>query len=182
MKEHSVNKYNNFIGGWYISEDICDVVLDDFKNRSAEYIVKPSPRNYTGLDLFLLEDSTIHYFLNNLQNCLNSYIETYKYANDCNKFQLTEANVQLFKENNYYEVYHHENNGDKDSVNRHLVFMTYLNTINSGGHTEFFYQNLKIKPEKGLTLIWPCQWTHTHRGTHTSEKKYISTGWFNFVD
>ena len=42
--------------------------------------------------------------------------------------------------------------------------MTYLNTIKVGGETEFLYQKLKIKPKKGLTLIWPTDWTHTHRG------------------
>ena len=31
--------------------------------------------------------------------------------------------------------------------------MTYLNDIKDGGETEFYYQKLKVKPEKGLTLI-----------------------------
>ena len=59
--------------------------------------------------------------------------------------------------------------------------MTYLNDVNKGGETEFYYQKLKIKPEKGLTLIWSADWTFTHKGhTTLDEDKYIITGWFNF--
>jgi hypothetical protein len=42
--------------------------------------------------------------------------------------------------------------------------MTYLNDVTDGGETGFFYQDVKIKPQKGLTLIWPAIWTHTHKG------------------
>jgi len=41
---------------------------------------------------------------------------------------------------------------------------------------------LKVKPEKGLTLIWPADWTFTHRGIPSmSETKYIVTGWYNYI-
>ena len=37
-------------------------------------------------------------------------------------------------------------------------------------------------PRKGLTLIWPADWTHLHRGVVSpSEEKYIITGWFDFL-
>jgi hypothetical protein len=60
--------------------------------------------------------------------------------------------------------------------------MTYLNDINDGGETEFLYQNIKIKPKKGLTLIFPADWTFTHRGIASStEEKFIVTGWYNYL-
>ena len=38
-----------------------------------------------------------------------------------------------------------------------------------------------IEPRKGLTLIWPAEWTHSHRGNIlTSGVKYIITGWLIF--
>ena len=59
--------------------------------------------------------------------------------------------------------------------------MTYLNDVNDGGETEFIHQGMQIHPEKGKTLIWPADWTHTHRGIPSpTETKYIVTGWFNF--
>ena len=60
--------------------------------------------------------------------------------------------------------------------------MTYLNdVIKIGGETEWYYQNYKVKPKRGLTVIWPTDFTHTHRGIPTvEEKKYIFTGWYVF--
>ena len=61
--------------------------------------------------------------------------------------------------------------------------MTYLNDVDDGGETEFYYQKLKVKPRKGLTLIWPADWTHTHRGLSSpTQEKYIITGWLNYID
>ena len=64
---------------------------------------------------------------------------------------------------------------------RHLVFMTYLNTVNDGGETEWFHQQIKIQPRKGLTVMWPVDWTHVHRGVPSkTETKYITTGWYTY--
>ena len=60
--------------------------------------------------------------------------------------------------------------------------MTYLNDVDDGG-TEFKYQNITTPAKKGLTLIWPTHWTHTHRGQVSNTKiKYITTGWFDFYE
>ena len=60
--------------------------------------------------------------------------------------------------------------------------MTYLNTVPDGG-TEFVYQNKVIQAVKSKTLIWPADWTHTHRSQISSTtEKYIITGWINTVD
>ena len=37
------------------------------------------------------------------------------------------------------------------------------------------------KPKKGLTVIWPAIWTHTHKGLPApKELKYICTGWYEW--
>ena len=57
--------------------------------------------------------------------------------------------------------------------------MTYLNDVEEGGETYFKYQDKKIKPEVGKTIIWPSDWTHTHKGVSPkSGFKYIATGWY----
>ena len=66
------------------------------------------------------------------------------------------------------------------SANRHLVFMTYLNDVFDEGGTEFFYQKIKAQPRKGLTLIWPVDWTHLHRGIAVERGKHHH-GWFDFL-
>lgn len=59
--------------------------------------------------------------------------------------------------------------------------MIYLNTVENGGGTEFKYYNHVEKAEKGKLLIWPPDFTHTHRGLPSeTEEKYILTGWYEF--
>jgi hypothetical protein len=41
---------------------------------------------------------------------------------------------------------------------------------------------LKFPAKKGLTLFWPSDWTHTHRGIVSNIKeKYIVTGMVQFI-
>ena len=85
-------------------------------------------------------------------------------AEHCSQIQ-EGINLQYYPPGGGYPNLHCERSGSTQPyINRHLVFMTYLNTVTDEGQTEWFYQNLKIQPEKGLTLIWPVDWTHTHRG------------------
>ena len=61
--------------------------------------------------------------------------------------------------------------------------MTYLNDVEEGGSTYFSHYDLEIQPRKGLTLIWPAEWTHAHRGNILKEgSKYIITGWISFAN
>ncbi len=63
--------------------------------------------------------------------------------------------------------------------------MTYLNDVDieGGGSTFFTHYDLEVQPRKGLTLIWPSEWTHAHRGNILNQdSKYIITGWMHFPD
>ena len=61
-----------------------------------------------------------------------------------------------------------------------MTRMTYLNDVDGGGTTFFSHYDLEIKPKKGLTLIWPAEWTHAHKGNVLhSGSKYIITGWMD---
>ena len=59
--------------------------------------------------------------------------------------------------------------------------MTYLDSQDEGGETEFLYYDISVKPIKGLTLIWPAEWSHTHRGNVVKTDKYIVTGSIDFL-
>ena len=65
----------------------------------------------------------------------------------------------------------------------HIILIpTYLNDVSEGGETAWYFQNLKMKPEKGLTVFWPADWMYLHRGFPPIKgKKYIITGWFTKV-
>lgn len=65
-----------------------------------------------------------------------------------------------------------------EALHRTLLFMFYLNDVEEGGETKFYYQNQRIKPRSGSMVVAPAYFTHTHRGLvpHSSDK-YILTSW-----
>jgi hypothetical protein len=195
MKEHQVNQLNNFIGGWYIDKKVCDDLLIYFDNHPHKV---PGLSGFEGkqgihkeikdsIDLPFPQPGVqpeIDTYLSSLQEVLNKYIEKYPMCNTYSGFSISEhPNIQSYPPGGGYKSWHAERmNSQFPYNNRHLVFMTYLNTVNDEGGTEFYHQNFKCKPEKGLTLIWPADWTFTHRGVISkTETKYITTGWFNFT-
>ena len=117
-----------------------------------------------------------------LQQCLNNYESKYEYVKGMERYTITEnMNIQHYKAGGGFKKWHFENTAI-ESMSRKLVFMTYLNDVENGG-TEFYYQGIKCPAKKGLTLIWPADWTHTHRGIiDESNEKMIITGWFNYED
>lgn len=71
--------------------------------------------------------------------------------------------------------------GHNEALHRVVLFMFYLNDVEEGGETEFFYQQRKLKPVKGSMVIAPAYFTHTHRGNMPkSNDKYILTSWVLF--
>jgi len=111
---------------------------------------------------------------------LIDYIKKYKLFNH-RVYTEYENLISEFPPGGGYKVFHSERN-TYSSADRCFVYMTYLNNIKEGGETEFKYQKIKIKPKKGLTLIWPTDFTHTHRGIPApKETKYIATGWYKFI-
>ena len=82
------------------------------------------------------------------------------------------------------EFYHwHIDGGSHDFSQRQLVALWYLNDVSGpGGETEFLFQDVKIKPEKGKLVLFPPFWTHEHRAVTLNEGvKYIATTWIVFA-
>ena len=132
-------------------------------------------------------DSTMemfHEYGKAIQKVTNNYIAKFPFSAFYSPWGIAEKiNIQKYPENGGYKKWHTERIGAQGLVGtRHLVFMTYLNDVELGGETEFFHQQLKIKPQKGLSVIFPAEWTFTHRGIPApNEIKYIVTGWYGFV-
>ena len=90
-------------------------------------------------------------------------------------------NMQRYLPGEGYSAYHCERAG-LSTGDRMGVWMIYLNDVHDRGWTEFYYQQHYEKAEAGKLCIWPCDFTHLHRGiiSHT-ETKYVITGWFSWV-
>ena len=81
-----------------------------------------------------------------------------------------------------FHQWHYEALGEDSK--RKIVVQLYMNDIDEAGETEFLYQNTRVVPKKNKLLIWPADWTHTHRGNPPigSKNKYILTTWLIEVD
>lgn len=100
-------------------------------------------------------------------------------------FRLGEINAQKYsKGQGGYPYWHSEiypQPASTEALHRNLLFMFYLNDVEKGGETEFYYQGKKITPKAGRMVIAPAGFTHTHRGNKPiSNDKYILTSWVLF--
>ncbi|MFT6896948.1 MAG: hypothetical protein ACJA13_001353 [Paraglaciecola sp.] len=100
-------------------------------------------------------------------------------------FRIGDINAQKYEQGiGGYPYWHSEvfpQTGNNDALHRILLFMFYLNDVDEGGETEFYYQNRAIKPKQGSMVIAPAYFTHTHRGNvPVSNDKYILTSWVLF--
>lgn len=97
-------------------------------------------------------------------------------------FRLGDLNLQHYKqhEGGYFAWHAEVSPGDPtgEPLHRVLPFMIYLNDVSDGGETEWYYQDLRLRPTAGTLVMWPAAFTHTHRGlTPRSGDKYILTSW-----
>ena len=114
-----------------------------------------------------------------LQEVLNLYMKKYPEVNTYERFNVSGCNIQKYPKKGGFKRFHCERSSKRFSQ-RVLVFMTYLNDLEKGG-TEFKYQKIITPSQKGLTLIWPTDFTHVHKSEIVNKEKIIITGWFSLI-
>jgi hypothetical protein len=184
----------DFIHKGYLNNlSLCDKLIE-YHNKSPErrlgnIVVSEEPtvdkdiKDSIDVSLYTQDAILLEYSVS-LQILVDEYINKFEYCNAGFPWTIVEtANIQYYPPGGGYKVWHSErNSGYNKSSSRHLVFMTYLNDVTDEGGTEFYYQKELVQPKKGLTLIWPVDWTHTHRGIPSpTQEKYIITGWFSYT-
>lgn len=129
-----------------------------------------------------VKDTVFETFVPIVDTCLTLYKEKYGVIGSTGTLGMyRDVKVQKTKPTQGYHVWHCEQ-GCRDSSSRFLLAIGYLNTVEEGGETEFLYQSLRVKPEKGTLILLPGAFTHTHRGNPPlSGDKYIINGWVEFT-
>jgi prolyl 4-hydroxylase len=177
-------------------KSICDRLIDRFENDESKYVgITIDKFGIPNIDKEYKDSMNINFSPNciepifleyqkELQKALLQYIDEFQYCNEGGPWTILEpVTIQKYEPNGGFKAWHFERmNAVFPSATRHIVFLTYLNDVNDQGGTEFFYYpNRTLQARKGVTAIWPSDWTHTHRGiTSPTEKKYIMAGWLNF--
>ena len=189
LKEHNL-PINSMIGGWYIPPVICDDLIKLFKENKEYHkpgVVGPpvrvDPTQKVSTEIPMnpyYNHPTAMLYKNHIERIIHLYEKKYPEIEQFQKFGMGEAyQIQYYNPGEGFKQWHFERSSRRE--NRCLVFMTYLNDVPDGG-THFKYQELTTPAEKGLTLIWPTDFTHTHKGQITDKhEKYIITGWLGFA-
>jgi len=189
LKEYILPK-NSMIGGWYIPPVLCDDFITLFKGGEEYHHpgvvgspVRVDPDEKISTDVSLhpsYHNPTFILYQKLLGSIIHLYEKKYPEVKELSRFGLVDTcQIQHYKPGEGFKKWHFERSSKKE--NRCMVFMTYLNDVPDGG-TCFKYQDLTTPAEKGLTLMWPTDFTHTHKGQITDKhEKYIITGWLGFA-
>ena len=184
----------NFIGSWEMEASICDHIINYYDQHKDKQIQGQTGTGSINLETKNRKDISMSPQELNLQcnEIFNEYFATlFEFYKDYNKqwpflasmvstLEIGRFNIGKYIKGQHFQKIHTERSS-LGSLHRLLAFMTYLNDVEDGGSTHFSHYNLDIKPKKGLTIIWPAEWTHAHKGNMVnSGSKYIITGWLTF--
>ena len=184
---------DNFIYEFKIDDKICDGLIQYHKNNTEHKFEGHIVNQYgeSTVDKDWKESIDVQFYRCSNDPVIIKYFEAihiacneYALKYDLNRYDAAFTNlIQYYHKNGGFKKWHNERGAFGDSknivTNRGLVYMTYLNTVTDQGETEFKYQKIKYKPVKGKSLIWPTDFTHTHRGIPSpTQEKWIATGWF----
>ena len=181
----------HFIGSWLLNDlKICDEMISYFDNNKDSQVdgkmtgelekKKKNSKDISFSPKGVLENKNVFFsnYFKHLHTCFFDYCSRWPYLRDGLKdFHVGIFNIQKYSSGGHFINPHAERN-IMATQHRFFAFMTYLNDVTDGGETVFPHFDLKVKPKKGHTLIWPSDWTHVHYGDLVSSTdKYIITGW-----
>jgi hypothetical protein len=192
--------FKDFIGveEKVFTPDFCQFVIDYHTNAAEAGLVMSRQQSDAGTlkiqkdsaDLYMHHEEFVS--LDGTKKILRQFKEAFstqlypQYINEfdilrtCDSMQIKHVKVQKTKIGGGYHIWHQESD-KRDTSNRVLAWMIYLNDVEEGGETEFLYQHMRLKPTQGTFVIWPAGFTHTHRGNPPlSGEKYIMTGWLEY--
>ena len=190
---NNTNLNPNFIGSWNLDPlDLCDEIISYFESNESKQkkgqtisglnqnVKKSVDINISPNEIKLPKNQVFNSYLNALFTCHKDYILQWPFlASFLNRVEIGSFNIQRYQAGEHFQQIHSERTSI-ESLHRIFAWMTYLNDVDDGGTTYFSHYGLEIVPRKGLTLIWPAEWTHAHKGNVLhSGSKYIITGWMD---
>lgn len=199
MKRTTLQKSNlqpNFIGSWILEPiSLCDELIDYFelhqgkqKRGVIEFGLDLDTKNSVDITILPNEfkspgNEVFNKYFQSLFDCHKDYLAQWTFlATLAENLEIGSFNLQRYQSGQHFQKIHAERTS-LNTLHRVLAWMTYLNDVDEGGATYFSHYDIEVQPRKGLTLIWPAEWTHAHKGSVVNEgSKYIITGWMNFSE
>ena len=183
----------NFIGSWIIQPSLCDNLITYYEKNNEKHVKGGTNKGINieikdrkdlciyPKDLILPENEIVKDYFKYLFECYEDYNKQWPFLGKLiNHVDIGQFNMGKYEAGQHFKKIHCER-ASLNTLHRLLAFMTYLNDVEDGGSTYFNHYDLDIKPKKGLTLLWPAEWTHSHKGNILKAGvKYIVTGWLCF--
>lgn len=175
-----------------LDKDLCDYIIQNFLEEKNKHDgitsggINKDVKNTTDFhlknntnELWSQIDNKLYEALN---KCLVQYRNKYESFRIYTKIDDTGFQIQRYIKNEGFYIYHHDFLADTQKF-RILTFLFYLNDVEEGGETEFFYGRTKITPNAGKCVLFPSSWTFPHRAIMPlSNDKFIITGWLHVFD
>jgi hypothetical protein len=169
-------EFCNDMISWFENKVISGETGDSFANVSNEFRNDSSISSCNGFGSF-------QSFYTKIKPIINKHVKNYLKELKAGRgsYDITGWKIQKSTEGGGYFKWHSEvpifYPKWENVRERFGVWMIYLNDTDTG-YTDFYHQNLSIKPETGKLVIWPAYHTHRHRANpDLKEDKYIITGW-----
>lgn len=171
------------------TRDECRDVIERIEFLDENAMLFPQPKNnrafqdQDAINIFVDDGVTLpeasiisKQIFPKIQPCVDNYLERFPVLG-MRKFMIHDCKIKKIKCGAGFHTWHYEN-GDVSNSRRTFVVQIYLNDDFDGGETEFLYQNKREKASAGDVLVFPCQFTHVHRGNPPiNGDKYLVTSW-----
>jgi hypothetical protein len=168
MKPHAINELEqNFIHGYFLNEE-------DMWMCSALKILSESSKSTLGNSLpsKVLDDPKLFEKWGKLVTKItNNYYKKFPEASAIGLVELEPPMLHYFAEKTGRGISIEKDRGYEVST-RHLGYITFLDDIPDGGDLVWYFQGLKIKPEKGLTIVFPANWSYINTISPTENTNF----------
>jgi hypothetical protein len=176
-----------------ISQDLCHRCIETFRHdprKHSGYTTSPGGERQSEVEVKVSTDSDVetegiwapvfaelHAAVTAVMTGIVARFSALQVA----PLQCTGYKVQHYKKNQGHFKWHFDALGP-GGWERQLAMIIYLNSVEEGGETCFYRQDLKIKPVAGNALFFPPFWTHMHCGEiPRSGDKYIISSFVRFA-
>ena len=189
----------DFIKTWdnELDAEYCQTVIDYYHSQQGTRVfnrqsVEGAPKAMKDGDMLYDEGETgtfalsmnklLQPYYDCIHRCVTDYVSEFGIFENLNPIQLSHSiKIQHTRPSQGYHVWHCEH-ASRDTGQRALLAMVYLNNVEQGGETEFLYQSRRIDARAGRVMFCPAGYTHTHRGNPPlSGDKYCVTTWLEFT-
>ena len=185
--ENFIQVYPNVLGS-----NICQALIDLLESSpdSQMRVDNHERPNFSQISLQRMEKGKV--FLDPVMQAMKQCFQRYSHSLPTfakyfpHRFTLEQFRVKKYRNDGIDVFEDHVDVQDYTSARRFLACLFYLNTVEEGGETEFFFpndQNKLVKPIQGQVVVFPPNWQFPHRGRKTiSGNKYIMSSYFHFID